>query len=123
MLTSPKVELFRRRKNSYLRTVNHKKNFYPAASCHASPRVHRWQKCIAEISREKCVSQAAFCKWRQRYNGMDATELKRLTDVEEENRRLKARYAELAGLGVTDRLPGFHPPGLPGGVVSPLGLV
>jgi putative transposase len=53
-------------------------------------------KSAAEISREHSVSQAAFYKWRQRYNGMDATELKRLKDLEEENRRLKAMYAELA---------------------------
>ena len=53
-------------------------------------------KSVAEISREHGVSQAAFYKWRQRYNCMDATELKRLKDLEEENRRLKAMYAELA---------------------------
>ncbi len=53
-------------------------------------------KSVAEISRELGVSQATFYKWRQRYNGMDATELKRLKDLEEENRRLKAMYAELA---------------------------
>ena len=53
-------------------------------------------KSAAEISREHGVSQAAFYKWRQRYNGMDATELKRLKDLAAENRRLKAMYAELA---------------------------
>ncbi len=53
-------------------------------------------KSAAEISREYGVSQAAFYKWRQRYNGMDATELKRLKELEEENRRLKAMYTELA---------------------------
>ena len=53
-------------------------------------------KSATEISRDRGVSQAAFYKWRQRYNGMDATELKRLKDLEEENRRLKAMYAELA---------------------------
>ena len=53
-------------------------------------------KSVAEISREHGVSQAAFYKWRQRYNGMDATELKRLKGREEETRRLKAMYAELA---------------------------
>ncbi len=53
-------------------------------------------KSAAEISREHGVSQAAFYKWRQRYNGMDATELKRLKELEEENRRLKSMYAELA---------------------------
>jgi hypothetical protein len=28
-----------------------------------------------------------------------------------------------AGIGITDRLAGFHPPGLPGGDVTSLGLV
>lgn len=53
-------------------------------------------KSAAEISREYGVSQAAFYKWRQRYGGMDASELKRLKELEEENSRLKKMYAELA---------------------------
>lgn len=53
-------------------------------------------KTAAEISREYGVSQAAFYKWRQRYNGMDATELKRLKELEEENRRLKQMYADVS---------------------------
>ena len=63
-------------------------------------------KSVAEISREHGVSQAAFYKWRQRSNGMGATELKRLKDLY--NHRLKypaqsqkkpasARSAALAG--------------------------
>ena len=53
-------------------------------------------KTAAELSREHGVSQAALYKWRQRYNGMDATELKRLKELEEENRRLKQMYAEVS---------------------------
>jgi putative transposase len=53
-------------------------------------------KTAAEISRDHGISQAAFYKWRQRYGGMDASELKRLKELEEENRRLKHMYAELA---------------------------
>ena len=53
-------------------------------------------KTAAEISREYGLSQAAFYKWRQRYGGMDASELKRLKELEEENRKLKHMYAELA---------------------------
>jgi putative transposase len=53
-------------------------------------------KTAAEISREYSVSQAAFYKWRQRYNGMDATELNRLNDLEGENRRLKQMYADVS---------------------------
>jgi putative transposase len=53
-------------------------------------------KSAAEISREHGVSQAAFYKWRERYGGMDAKEMKRLKELEEENTRLKKMYAELA---------------------------
>tara|TARA_Y100001956_G_scaffold2787_1_gene2855 strand:- start:1302 stop:1568 length:267 start_codon:yes stop_codon:yes gene_type:complete len=53
-------------------------------------------KSVEEISREYGVSRAAFYKWRQRFNGMEASDLKRLKDLEEENRRLKEMYSELA---------------------------
>lgn len=53
-------------------------------------------KTAAELSREHGVSHAAFYKWRERYGGMSASELKRLKELEEENRRLKHMYAELA---------------------------
>jgi putative transposase len=53
-------------------------------------------KTVAEISRDHGVSQAAFYKWRERYAGMDARELKRLKELEDENARLKQMYAELA---------------------------
>lgn len=53
-------------------------------------------KSAAEISREHGVSQAAFYKWRERYRGMNASELRRLKELEEENRRLKHMYADVA---------------------------
>lgn len=53
-------------------------------------------KTVAQISREYGISQAAFYKWRERYGGMNGKELKRLKELEEENRRLKQMYASLA---------------------------
>ena len=53
-------------------------------------------KTAAEISREYGISQAAFYKWRQRYGGMTASELKKMKGLEEENHKLKHMYAELA---------------------------
>jgi len=53
-------------------------------------------KTAVEISRDHGVSQAAFYKWRERYQGMDAKDLKKLKSLEEENRRLKKMYSELA---------------------------
>lgn len=48
------------------------------------------------LSREYGVSKATFYKWRQRYGGMEASELKRVKQLEEENPKLKRMYADLA---------------------------
>jgi putative transposase len=53
-------------------------------------------KSVEEISREHGVSRATFYKWRQRYGGMEASELKRVKELEEENAKLKRMYANLA---------------------------
>jgi putative transposase len=42
------------------------------------------------------VSKVTFYKWRQRYGGMEASELKKVKQLEEENAKLKRMYAELA---------------------------
>jgi putative transposase len=53
-------------------------------------------KSVDEVIREYGVSRASFYKWRQRYGGMEASELKKLKALEEENRKLKQMYSELA---------------------------
>jgi putative transposase len=53
-------------------------------------------KSTEEINREYGISRAALYKWRQRYGGMEASELKRVKELEEENFRLKRMYANLA---------------------------
>jgi putative transposase len=53
-------------------------------------------KDVDTISREHGVSKATFYKWRQRYGGMEASELKRVKALEEENVKLKRMYADLA---------------------------
>ena len=52
-------------------------------------------KTAEELSRDHGVSKATLYKWRQRYGGMEATELKRIKELEEENARLKKMYANL----------------------------
>lgn len=53
-------------------------------------------KSVEAIEREYGITKACFYKWRQRYGGLDASELKRLKELEEENSRLKRMYANLA---------------------------
>ena len=40
------------------------------------------------------MSSATFYKWRAKFGGMDASSMKRLKELEEENARLKRMYAE-----------------------------
>jgi len=49
-----------------------------------------------ELARENGISTVTLYKGRQKYNGMEASELKRVNELEEENARLKRMYANLA---------------------------
>lgn len=49
---------------------------------------------VPELCREHGMSTATFYKWRAKYGGMDASMMKRLKELEDENRRLKKMYAE-----------------------------
>lgn len=49
---------------------------------------------VPELCREHGMSSATFYKWRAKYGGMDASLMKRLKELEDENRRLKKMYAE-----------------------------
>ena len=53
-------------------------------------------KDVDTLTREHGVSKATFYKWRQRYGGMQASELKKVKQLEEENAKLKRMYTELA---------------------------
>lgn len=53
-------------------------------------------KNIQELSREHAVSKATIYNWKAKYGGMEMSELKRVKDLEEENRKLKQMYADLA---------------------------
>ncbi|CAG4995559.1 IS3 family transposase ISYal1 [Dyadobacter sp. CECT 9275] len=49
-----------------------------------------------EICRQHGISEATFYNWKSRYGGMEASDVKRLKDLEEENSRLKKMFADLS---------------------------
>ncbi len=53
-------------------------------------------RAVREVCREHEVSEATYYKWKSKYGGMQASDIKRLRELEEENRRLKQMYAELS---------------------------
>lgn len=57
---------------------------------------HEAGRSTEDICRELGINRATFYNWRKRYGGLETNELKRLKELEEENRKLKAMYADLA---------------------------
>lgn len=49
---------------------------------------------VADLCREHGMSDATFYKRRSKFGGMDAFLMKRMKELEDENRRLKKMYAE-----------------------------
>ncbi len=51
---------------------------------------------VTDFCRTYGFSRSSFYKWKAKYGGMEASDLRRLRELEEENRRLKQMYAELS---------------------------
>ena len=51
---------------------------------------------VQELVRKYGMSQASFYTWRKKYSGLTASELRRVKQVDEENRRLKKLVADLS---------------------------
>jgi putative transposase len=51
---------------------------------------------IKDICRQAGISVPTYYQWKSRYGGLEASDLKRLKELEAENSKLKRMYAELA---------------------------
>jgi putative transposase len=51
---------------------------------------------VGELCRKRGISDATYYKWKSKYGGMEASDLKRNRELEAENAKLKRMYAELA---------------------------
>ena len=51
---------------------------------------------VAEVCRKAGISDATFYNWRKKYAGLMPSEMKRLKQLDEENRRLKKLVADLS---------------------------
>ena len=49
---------------------------------------------VPDLCREHGISSACFYQWRSKFGGMDASLMRRMKELEDENRRLKKMYAE-----------------------------
>lgn len=51
---------------------------------------------VKEVCREYGFSSATYYTWKSKYGGMEASDIQRLKELEEENRRLKQMFADLS---------------------------
>jgi putative transposase len=51
---------------------------------------------VEEITRKMGITQATFYRWKKKFAGMGVAELRRLRQLEEENKKLKRLVADLS---------------------------
>ena len=49
---------------------------------------------VKDLCREIGISDATFYNWKAKYGGMEASDVKRMKELEAENAQLKSMYAE-----------------------------
>lgn len=51
---------------------------------------------VKDVCREYGLSEVTYYNWKSKYGGMEASDIRKMKDLEEENRRLKQMYANLS---------------------------
>lgn len=51
---------------------------------------------VKAVCREYGISEPTYYNWKSKYGGMEASDVKKLKELEDENRRLKQMFAELS---------------------------
>jgi putative transposase len=51
---------------------------------------------VQDICRKHGICPATFHRWKSKYGGMDASDLKKMKELEAENAELKRMYADLS---------------------------
>lgn len=51
---------------------------------------------VKDLCRQAGISPATYYLWKSKYGGMEASDLRRVKELEAENARLKRMYAEMA---------------------------
>lgn len=53
-------------------------------------------KLVKDVCREYGISDATYYNWKAKFGGMEASDIKRLRELEDENRKLKQMFADLS---------------------------
>jgi len=64
---------------------------------------------VAEVTRKMGISEQTFYRWKKKFAGMRVAELRRLKQLEEENKKLKQLVADLNLVNIYGQVAGFIP--------------
>lgn len=53
-------------------------------------------RAVKDVCRELGISDQTYYNWKSKYGGMEASDIRRMKDLEEENAKLKRMYADMA---------------------------
>ena len=53
-------------------------------------------RAVTDLCREHGISSTCFYRWKDKFGGMEASDVKRLKELEAENSRIKRMFAELS---------------------------
>lgn len=51
---------------------------------------------VEELCRKHGISPATYYNWKAKYGGMEASDIKRMKELEEENNKLKRMFADIS---------------------------
>jgi putative transposase len=54
------------------------------------------EQTIQALAKDRGITEQTFYRWRKKYGGVDANDLKRMRELEKENARLKRIVGELS---------------------------
>lgn len=73
-----------------------KKSRFSESQIVAALKEYAAGKSSTDICRELSINKNTLWNWKKKYQGMEVQDLRKLKELEEENRRLKAMYADLS---------------------------
>ena len=51
---------------------------------------------VEEVCRQHSISSATYYNWKSKYGGMEASDVKKLKELQDENDKLKKMFADLS---------------------------
>ena len=51
---------------------------------------------VKDVCCEAAISEASYYNWKAEFGGMDTSDIKKMKDLEDDNRRLKKMFADLS---------------------------